>query len=68
MAERTSIWRALRWDIILLLCVALGLMSYNIIKAPFFQHASQKRSEGCWERVARTWSKNVRDSGAITAA
>lgn len=46
MAERTSIWRALRWDIILLLCVALGLMSYNIIKAPFFQHASQKRSEG----------------------
>lgn len=46
MAVRPSIWRALRWDITLLLCAALATMFYQIIKTPFFQRATQERSEG----------------------
>lgn len=46
MAQRQTIFRALRWDVGIIGIVAISVLLYRVIQDPFFQPASSPTSEG----------------------
>ena len=46
MAQRITLWRALRWDLAVLAVGLLLVLAYRVIQDPFFQRASSASSQG----------------------